>query len=122
MQQSGLPKSVIVVVGLAILLNYVDHGSLATAGPVLQDELSLSNSQIGLLLSAFFWVYAPAQILAGWLVQRFDVRIVLPAGILLWALATGLTGLASGFASILALRLLLGLGERVKASHSPAPS
>lgn len=89
MEQSGLPQSVIVAVGLAMLLNYVDRGSLATAGPVLQDELSLSNSQIGLLLSAFFWKYAPAQILAGWLVHRFDVRVVLPAGILVWAVATG---------------------------------
>jgi MFS family permease len=108
-----LPQGVIFVIGLAMLLNYVDRGSLATAGPVLQDELSLSSSQIGLLLSAFFWMYAPSQLLAGWLVHRYDVRIVLPAGILHWAVATGLTGLANGFASILLLRLLLGLGESV---------
>ena len=53
-----------------MLLNYVDRGSLATAAPLLQDELSLSGAQIGLLLSSFFWVYAPAQVLAGWLVHR----------------------------------------------------
>jgi hypothetical protein len=43
------------MLGLAVLLNYVDRGSLATAAPLLQDELSLSNSRMGLLLSAFFW-------------------------------------------------------------------
>jgi MFS family permease len=80
---------------------------------MMQDQLSLSSAQIGVLLSSFFWMYAPAQLLAGWLVQRFDIRYVLGAGVAVWALATGLTGLASGFASILALRLLLGLGESV---------
>ena len=35
-----LPNGVIVVLGLAVLLNYVDRGNLATAGPILQDELA----------------------------------------------------------------------------------
>jgi MFS family permease len=102
---------VVLVLGLAVLLNYVDRGSLATAAPVLQNELSLSSSQLGLLLSAFFWVYAPAQLFAGWLVHRFNIRVVLAAGVLLWSAATALTGLAGGFASLLFFRLMLGLGE-----------
>ena len=101
------------MLGVAIALNYVDRSSLSTAAPFLQDELSLSNSRMGLLLSAFFWVYTPAQLLGGWLVHRFDVRIVLAAGVLLWALATAATGLAGGFISIFVLRLLLALGECV---------
>ena len=112
-QRQALPGRVIFVIGLAVLLNYVDRGNLATAAPLLQDELSLSSSEVGVLLSAFFWVYAPAQLLAGWLAHRFDIRIVLAAGVALWSVATALTGLAGGFASILALRLLLGLGESV---------
>jgi len=93
-QRQSLPHSVVLVLGLAVLLNYVDRGSLATAVPLLQDELSLSSAQIGFLLSSFFWVYAPAQVLAGWLVHRFDIRIVLAAGIALWSVATTMTGLA----------------------------
>jgi MFS family permease len=112
-QRSALPDGVILVIGLAVLLNYVDRASLATAAPILQGELALSASEIGVLLSAFFWVYAPAQLLAGWLVHRYDIRIVLAAGLALWGLATVMTGLAVGFASILLLRLLLGLGESV---------
>jgi len=68
-QHQSLPHSVVLVLRLAVLLNYVDRGSLATTAPLLQDELSLSSAQIGLLLSSFFWVYAPAQVLAGWLVR-----------------------------------------------------
>jgi MFS family permease len=65
------------------------------------------------LFSAFFWSYAPLQPLAGWLAQRFDVRRVLGFGLALWALATMLTGLATDFAMLLLLRVLLGIGESV---------
>ena len=112
-QRRVLPRGVLLVLGLAVLLNYVDRANLAIAAPLLQDELSLSSVQIGVLLSSFFWVYAPAQLLGGWLVHRFDVRIVMAAGLALWAMATAMTGLAGGFASILAWRLILGLGESV---------
>src|SRR6185436_17886013 len=112
-QRPPLPRGVIPVLGLAVILNYVDRANLATAAPLVQSELALSGAQIGLLLSSFFWVYAPAQVLAGWLVHRFDIRIVLAAGLTLWGLATAMTGAAVGFTSILVLRLILGLGESV---------
>src|SRR5262245_49007109 len=110
-ERRGLSDRIILVLGLAVLLNYVNRANLATAAPLLQDELSLSAAQIGVLLSSFFWVYAPAQLLSGWLVHRFDIRIVLAAGLSVWGLATVMTGFAAGFASILVLRLVLGLGE-----------
>jgi MFS family permease len=112
-QRAGLSDRLVLVIGLAVLLNYVDRGNLATAAPLLQQELALTSSQMGVLLSAFFWVYAPAQLLAGWLAHRFDIRIVLASGVALWAVATTVTGLAGGFATLLGLRLLLGLGESV---------
>jgi MFS family permease len=99
------------ILTLAVLLNYVDRGSLALAAPILQDQLHLSNTQLGILLSAFFWVYAPSQIIAGWAVHRFKLSIVLAGGVLLWSVATALMGAANGFIVILLLRLLLGLGE-----------
>jgi MFS family permease len=52
-----------------------------------------------------------AQILGGWLSDRFDTRVVLAGGLTLWSIATGLTGLAQGFTTLLLLRVLLGLGE-----------
>jgi len=75
--------------------------------------LGISASQLGILLSSFFWTYAACQILAGWLVDRFDVNWVLAAGFFLWSLATAATGLIHGFAVLLVLRLLLGIGESV---------
>jgi sugar phosphate permease len=81
-----------VLLAAAVFINFVDRGSLATASPLLKDELGLSNAEIGVLLSAFFWSYAPLQPVAGLLAQRFDVRYVLPGGLSVWAIATALTG------------------------------
>jgi MFS family permease len=98
---------------VATFLNYFDRGNLATASPLLKGELDLSNGEMGVLFSAFFWSYAPLQPLAGWLAQRFDVRHVLGSGLLLWATATVLAGLATSFYLLLLARVLLGVGESV---------
>ena len=110
---SGLGTRVVALLAVAAFINYVDRGNLATAGPLLRDQLGLSNTQLGLLLSAFFWTYTPGQLPAGWLAERLDPRRVLAAGLAIWGTATALTGLASGFVVLLALRLVLGLGESV---------
>lgn len=68
---------------------------------------------MGILLSSFFWTYAAFQMVSGWLVDAFDVNRVLAAGFLLWSAATAATGLVDGFAQLLVLRLLLGIGESV---------
>src|SRR5215813_3437641 len=98
---------------IAILINYVDRGNLSIAAPLLKDELGISASQLGLLLSGFFWTYTAMQFVSGWLVDRFEVNLVIAAGYLLWSAATGLTGVVTGFTMLLVMRLLLGVGESV---------
>ena len=109
----GVSARLVLLLAAAIFINYVDRGNLAIAAPLLKNELGLSNTQIGMLLSAFFWTYAPMQLLAGWMTERLDVHRVLPAGLALWSIATLLTGMAGGFLVLLALRLVLGVGESV---------
>jgi MFS family permease len=109
----GISTRVVALLTLAAFINYVDRGNLATAGPLIRDQFALSNAQLGLLLSAFFWSYTPAQLPAGWLAERLDARRVLAAGLAVWGAATALTGLATGFAMLLVLRVMLGLGESV---------
>jgi MFS family permease len=104
---------IVALLAIAMFINYADRGSLSVAAPVLKDQLSISDAQLGVLLSAFFWSYALAQPIAGSLVQRFDVKRVLAIGLAVWAGATFLTALANGFAALLALRLMMGLGESV---------
>lgn len=105
---TGLPFPIVLLLGVAVFINYVDRGNLATAGPLLKNELGLSNAQVGMLISAFFASYASLQPVAGWLAHRFGVRYVLAGGLAIWSIATMLTGLAYSFATLLLLRFLLG--------------
>jgi MFS family permease len=107
----AIGPAVVPLIAAVIFINYVDRGNLATAAPLMKDELGLSSTQIGVLLSAFFWTYVPAQILAGWLAERINPYRTLAFGLALWSIATALSGVATGFATLIGLRLLLGLGE-----------
>jgi ACS family D-galactonate transporter-like MFS transporter len=104
---------VLFLLSLSVLINYMDRSNLSIAAPLIKNELGISASQLGVLLSAFFWVYAWMQIPAGWLVDRFDVKWVFAAGFFLWSVSTAVTGLLHGFAALLAIRIILGLGESV---------
>jgi MFS family permease len=104
------------IVGLlsaALFINYVDRGTVPTAAHLIQNDLGFSAEQLGLLLSAFFWCYAPLQPVVGWLADRFGAQRVLGAGLALWACATMLVGVVYSFGALLALRVLLGVGESI---------
>ena len=104
---------VLILLALSAFLNFVDRGNLSIAAPLLQDELGLTPSKLGLLLSSFFWTYASFQLVSGWLVDRFDAGWVIAAGFFLWSAATAATGFVHSLALLLLLRLLLGIGESV---------
>ena len=108
-----LGAAVVPLLALAVFINYIDRGNLATAAPLMKDELKLSATQIGLLLSVFFWTYVPFQLLAGWLAERINAYRTLALGLAIWSVATAATGLARSFSVLIALRLLLGIGESV---------
>lgn len=105
--------ALVFLLGAAVFLNYVDRGAMGIAAPLMKGELGLSEEAYGIAFSAFFWIYAPVQFFAGWLCDRFSVYRLMAAGILLWAGATFLMGFAGGLASLLVLRILLGVGESI---------
>ena len=96
---------------LALFINYVDRGNLATSAPMIKGQLHLDEEQIGYLISAFYWTYVVAMIPVGWATERFGAHRVLAVGAALWSVATLLTGFAGGIAVLLGMRLLLGLAE-----------
>lgn len=102
---------IVPLLALATFINYVDRGGLATAAPLIKDELSLTATQIGILISAFFWSYTPGLVLSGWLADRFNAYKTLAAGLAIWSLATFFSGFVGAFAALLMLRLMLGIGE-----------
>jgi MFS family permease len=130
LSQQKLSGALSIVLGLmvfSVFLNYVDRGNLSIAAPMIKDELKLSGSQLGFLLSSFYWTYGLFQIFAGWLVDHLNVNWVLALGFLLWSAATGVTGLLHGFLALFVVRLVLGMGEsvaypaysRILAQHFP---
>ncbi|MGH8132486.1 MAG: MFS transporter, partial [Steroidobacteraceae bacterium] len=110
---SRLPLALVALLSTALLINYVDRGSISTAAPLLQKELHLSSSQTFLMLSAFFWAYVPSQPLMGWLADHLGAARVLAGGFALWSLSTLLAGMSAGVMQLIALRLLMGVGESV---------
>ena len=105
--------ALVVVVAAAIFLNYVDRGAIGIAAPLMKGELGLSATRFGIAVSAFFWVYAPIQLLIGRMCDRLPVYRVYGAGVALWAASTFLTSFVGGLTSLVILRVLLGLGESV---------
>lgn len=101
----------VLLLAAAVCINYIDRGNLATAAPLIEHELGLSKTQLGALLSAFFWTYVACMALSGWLAERYGARRVLAIGVTIWSVATLLTGFAGSLATLLLLRWLLGVGE-----------
>ena len=87
------PVGLVVMLSLALMINYIDRGAIATAAPLLQQELSLSPSEIGWVLAVFYWAYAPMQPVMGWLADRIGPALIMAVGLALWSLATAATGL-----------------------------
>ena len=80
--KSRTGSALVFLLGVAVFLNYVDRGSISIAAPKMKDELGLSDEAYGLAFSAFFWIYAPVQLFAGWLCDRFSVYRLMALGIM----------------------------------------
>ncbi|MGH7864664.1 MAG: ACS family MFS transporter, partial [Candidatus Binataceae bacterium] len=106
---------------LATVLCYVDRVSISIAIIPLARDLGYDAARQGIVLSAFFWGYLLTQLLGGVVADRIGGKWVLAAGVGVWSLATFLTPPATAvFSLLLAMRVLLGLGEGVNfpAIHS----
>ena len=104
---------VVVLIFFGILISYVDRGNLSIAAAPMMRAFHLPPSSMGVLLSAFFWTYAFFQLPAGYIVDRYDIRFVYPAGFILWSLASAGIALSRHPGDVLGLRMLLGLAESV---------
>lgn len=112
-RQPKLPATT-TVLGLICLMyciTYVDRVNVSTAAAVFQKDLRLSNSQVGLVFSAFAYPYLLFQIIGGWVSDRFGARLTLTVSGLIWALATLFMGLARSLETMLCARIMLGFGE-----------
>jgi ACS family hexuronate transporter-like MFS transporter len=95
----------------ATLLNYLDRQTLAVSSSRVLEDLVLHDGHFGRWLFAFFLAYGIAQIVIGPLLDRCSVVWVYAAAVTAWSLAGASAALATGFWSMLSLRVLLGICE-----------
>ena len=112
-QRPATRFALVAMLSTAILLNYVDRGAVGIAAPLMQRDLGLTATAFGVAVSAFFWIYAPVQLVLGWLCDRFCVYRLFALGVALWALSTTLTAFVPGLGALIMLRVMLGLGESI---------
>lgn len=108
-----MPRPLFALLCLSVWINYIDRGTLSVAAPALRPELGLGPTEMGVLLSAFFWTYSLMQPLAGWLVDRYNVYLVYSIGFGLWSASVMAAGFTHTLTGLMISRLALGVGESV---------
>ena len=103
--------AIIGLVGLAHASSHFSHLLLPLLFPVFMTEFGLSYSQLGLLMTVFFVVSGAGQALAGFAVDRLGARPLLLASMAIFVLACALASLANGYAALLGVAVLAGLGN-----------
>jgi ACS family hexuronate transporter-like MFS transporter len=96
---------------LANAINYLDRSALSILAPVISKELNFDPAQLGLVFSAFFIGYSIFCFVGGWASDRWGPRLVFAVAMAWWSMFCGLTVIATGFVSLLILRVLFGFGE-----------
>jgi len=106
---------IIGVPSLGMIIAYVSRSALAVplALPESTRSFHLSNTDRGVLSSAFFWTYAVLQIPAGWVVDRYGVKFPYSIGFTLWCLASASTALTRSIPQLIMVQVLLGVGQAV---------
>lgn len=92
-------------------ITYIDRVNVSTAASVFQKELHLTQTQVGLVFSAFAYPYLLFQVIGGWVSDKFGPRMTLTVSAVIWAGATLATGFAGTLATLLIARVMLGFGE-----------
>ena len=105
--------TIIGLLSVSSIINYVHRAAVSVALPMISREFNLSPLQKGWLLWSFFVSYALMQIPVGRLVDRANLRWLVAGMFSLWCLSCGLMGLAGSLATLVALRILLGVGESI---------
>jgi MFS family permease len=94
-------------------INYFDRAIVSIAIPIIGADLHLGPTAKGVLLSAFFWSYALMQLPVGWAADRVNLRWWYAGAFALWSVACGFTGFAASLTALLAMRVVLGIGESI---------
>ena len=107
----GIQRTALTLLVVSGAINTIDRAALSVANPLIRADMHLTVAQMGLLLSAFLWAYAFAQLPTGALLDRIGARRLLALGLAVWSAAQLLCGLVTNVTQFAIARMLLGVGE-----------
>jgi MFS family permease len=113
------PRLLLAVLTGLNILNYIDRNVLFAVQSDVKKEFLVSDAQIGLLTSAFFFTYMFAAPLVGWMGDRFPRKNIVVIGILIWSGFTFLTWFVHNYDQLLVRHAIVGIGEASYATIAP---
>lgn len=103
--------ALVALLWVVALLNYLDRQVIFAVFPLLEKELHVTSLQLGLLGTAFLWVYGILSPFGGWVADRFGRRRVILFSLAVWSAITWLTGHSRSYGELAAARGLMGISE-----------
>src|SRR5262249_286273 len=104
------PTNVLALLCAMYFINYVVRVNVSTAAAAFQPELGLTNTEVGLIFSAFAYPYLAFQVAGGWVADTFGARQTLTVFALPWSIGTLVMGLAPVLPGMIVGRGLVGIG------------
>jgi len=99
------------LLGIGIVINYLDRINISVATKPFEQEFHLTQTEMGIILSAYLWSYVLLQVPVGTLLDRFGVKWLVRIGTFVWAVASYMTAIVSGLGLVILSRILLGAAE-----------
>jgi MFS family permease len=108
---ANYPWFLIALLWCCAFLNSSDRSLLVGVMPAIRDEFHLTNTQLALPTTVFFWIYAVAVFLTSRFGDKMQRSLVIMWGLIFWSIATGFVSLSTGFAMLIGTRALVAVGE-----------
>ncbi|WNN42999.1 MULTISPECIES: MFS transporter [Winslowiella] len=107
----NLRWTIVLLLFLVYMINYLDRVALSLTVPMIEKDLLLNAEQFGMIFGSFFFGYALFNFIGGLATDKYGPTLVLGVAVGMWSLFCGLTAVATGFWSMLILRVLFGMAE-----------
>ena len=107
----NLRWTIVLLLFLVYMINYLDRVALSLTVPMIEKDLMLNAEQFGMIFGSFFFGYALFNFIGGLATDKYGPTLVLGIAVGMWSLFCGLTAVATGFWSMLILRVLFGMAE-----------
>jgi sugar phosphate permease len=123
------PWILISLLWMVSFLNAADRSILNSVKPLLRDAFDITDIQLGIVDTTFFWTYAVCAFVFGRIGDSVRRRNMIIFGLIFWSMATGVMPFATGFAMLLGMRAFVAVGEStyyptatalISAWHKPA--